>query len=81
MPESLWHCFVLWTSLLSWEFSLVTFPELGDHPLFTVSPTEGQSSTDPTLAVDGTPGSLYGGAARTRGRARRAPAQASRGRS
>ena len=38
-------------------------PELGDLPLSTVSPTEGQSPADPALAVDRAPSPLHGGAA------------------
>lgn len=51
-------------------------PELGDPPLSTVSPTEGQSPADPTLEVDGAPCPLHGGAVGARHGAQRPPAQA-----
>lgn len=51
-------------------------PELGDPPLSTVSPTEGQSPADPTLEVDGAPRPLHGGAVGARHGAQRPPAQA-----
>lgn len=49
----------------SWGGALWLSPELGDPPLSTVSPTEGQSPADPTLEVDGAPSPFHGGAART----------------
>lgn len=54
-------------------------PDLGDLPLSTVSATEGQSSADPTLEVDGAPHPLHGGAVRARHGAQRPPTQASGG--
>lgn len=56
-------------------------PELGDPPLSTVSPTEGQSPADPALEVDGAPGSLHGGAAGARRGARCPPTEAPGGHS